>query len=92
MTYQTKLIYEITSQLTQYRSLHLKTQFVLQKINGFQQLRDQIAVLPITVLLQLVCLDCQALNAELKRRSQLMRDRLVKTMIDDNREINRRCV
>jgi len=61
----------------------------LQKIDSYQNLKDEIALLRITVPLSLFCLDCVALNQELCNRTQKLKDRLVAYEVDENRVLNR---
>ncbi|CAH1793734.1 unnamed protein product, partial [Owenia fusiformis] len=60
-----------------------------QKIDSYRELKDEIALLRITVPLSMFCLDCQALNAELCHRAQKLRDRLVAFEVDENRDLNK---
>ncbi|KAK3579501.1 hypothetical protein CHS0354_028323 [Potamilus streckersoni] len=59
------------------------------EINRFQQIRDAISLLRITVPLSMFCLDCVHLNAELANRGARLRERLVTFEVDENRELNR---
>ena len=61
----------------------------MQKITDYQDLKDEIALLRITVPLSMFCLDCVSLNTDLCARSQKLRDRLVQFEVDENRELNR---
>lgn len=63
--------------------------FFLQKINSFQDLKDEISLLRITVPLSMFCLDCQNLNQDLGARSQRLKERLIIFEVDENRELNR---
>lgn len=62
---------------------------ILQKIDSYQHLKDEIASLRITVPLSLFCLDCVALNQELCNRTQRLKDRLVVFEVDENRQLNK---
>lgn len=63
--------------------------FFVQKINSFQDLKDEISLLRITVPLSMFCLDCQNLNQDLGARSQRLKERLIIFEVDENRELNR---
>ncbi|XP_063446016.1 dynein axonemal heavy chain 3-like isoform X5 [Mytilus trossulus] len=60
-----------------------------QKIIAFNKLREEIALLRITVPLSMFCLDCVALNDDLCGRAERLKDKLVTRQIDDNRDMNR---
>ncbi len=62
----------------------------LQKIETFQELHDEIALMRITVPLGMFILDCKELNEELAQRAKKMREQLVSFEVDENRELNRR--
>ncbi|WAQ96862.1 DYH3-like protein [Mya arenaria] len=59
------------------------------KINSFQDLKDEIALLRITVPLSMFCLDCVALNQDLVARAEKLKQRLITFEIDENRELNK---
>ena len=60
-----------------------------QKIMSYQDLKEEICLLRITVPLSMFCLDCIQLNADLASRAQKLKDRLIQFEVDDNRELNR---
>ncbi|XP_074648811.1 dynein axonemal heavy chain 3-like [Tubulanus polymorphus] len=60
-----------------------------KKINSYQDLKDEICLLRITVPLSMFCLDCIALNNDLALRSQKLKDRLVLFEVDENRDLNK---
>ncbi|XP_046326217.1 dynein axonemal heavy chain 3-like [Haliotis rufescens] len=60
-----------------------------KKITGYQDLKDEIALLRITVPLSMFCLDCVQLNTELCHRAQRLKERLIVFEVDENRELNR---
>ena len=60
-----------------------------KKIAQFQDLKDEIALLRITVPLSMFCLDCVNLNADLCARAQKLKERLIQFEINENRELNR---
>ncbi|XP_061175178.1 dynein axonemal heavy chain 3-like [Saccostrea echinata] len=60
-----------------------------KKINSFQDLKDEISLLRITVPLSMFCLDCQNLNQDLCARAQRLKERLIIFEVDENRELNR---
>ena len=61
----------------------------LQKIQEYQDLKDEIMLLRITVPLSMFCLDCVNLNNELALRAQRLKERLVAFEVDENRDLNR---
>jgi len=63
-----------------------------QKINSYQALKDEIALLRITVPLSMFCLDCTHVNEDLAARAQRLKERLVQYEVYENRELNRRLV
>ncbi|XP_064624417.1 dynein axonemal heavy chain 3-like [Lineus longissimus] len=74
-------------------SAFLKERHSLQafqaKINSYQDLKDEIALLRITVPLSMFCLDCVNLNADLCARAQKLKERLITFEVDENRDLNR---
>ena len=60
-----------------------------QKIQEYQDLKDEIMLLRITVPLSMFCLDCVNLNNELALRAQRLKERLVAFEVDENRDLNR---
>ncbi|KAL8573170.1 Dynein heavy chain 3, axonemal [Nucella lapillus] len=60
-----------------------------QKIQEYQDLKDEIMLLRITVPLSMFCLDCVSLNNELALRAQRLKERLVAFEVDENRDLNR---
>ncbi|ESO89088.1 hypothetical protein LOTGIDRAFT_210054 [Lottia gigantea] len=60
-----------------------------QKINSLQDLKNEIALLRITVPLSMFCLDCVQLNQELCLRAQNLREKLITFEVDENRDLNR---
>ncbi|XP_041362756.1 dynein heavy chain 3, axonemal-like isoform X2 [Gigantopelta aegis] len=60
-----------------------------EKITSLNDLKDEIALLRITVPLSMYCLDCASLNVELCQRTNRLKDRLVTFSMDENRELNR---
>ena len=69
--------------------VHLCTCGWLQKIQEYQDLKDEIMLLRITVPLSMFCLDCVNLNNELALRAQRLKERLVAFEVDENRDLNR---
>ncbi|XP_053383461.1 dynein axonemal heavy chain 3-like [Mercenaria mercenaria] len=59
------------------------------KINSFQDLKNEISLLRITVPLSMFCLDCVALNQDLGARAEKLKQRLITFEIDENRELNK---
>jgi len=62
----------------------------LQKINSLQDLKNEIALLRVTVPLSMFCLDCVALNQDLGARAEKLKQRLISFEIDENRELNKK--
>ncbi|PAA63386.1 hypothetical protein BOX15_Mlig017039g2 [Macrostomum lignano] len=60
-----------------------------KKIDDYQQLKSEVAVMRITVSLNMFTLDCVQLNQDLCARAQRLRDQLVQFEVDENREQNR---
>lgn len=63
---------------------------LFQKIDSFQELKDEIALMRITVPLSLFMLDCVNLNTDLCARAQTLRNQLVTYEVDENRETNKK--
>ncbi len=61
----------------------------LQKIHEYQDLKDEISLLRISVPLSMFTLDCAVLNENLAVRAQKLRARLVLFVVEDNRSLNR---
>ncbi|XP_052264555.1 dynein axonemal heavy chain 3-like isoform X1 [Dreissena polymorpha] len=59
------------------------------KITSFQELKDEIMLLRITVPLSMFCLDCVTLNQDLAARAEKLKQRLITFEIDENRELNK---
>ncbi|XP_077979573.1 dynein axonemal heavy chain 3-like isoform X2 [Glandiceps talaboti] len=59
------------------------------KIDGYHSLKEEIALLRITVPLSMFCLDCVQLNVDLCNRSQKLKDRLVAFEVEENRKLNK---
>ncbi|XP_012937339.1 dynein heavy chain 3, axonemal [Aplysia californica] len=59
------------------------------KIDSYQALKDEIALLRITAPLSMFCLDCVQFNAEMCMRAQRLKDKLVMFEVDENRDLNR---
>nr|KAG5713480.1 hypothetical protein BaRGS_025028 [Batillaria attramentaria] len=60
-----------------------------EKIQEYQDLKDEIMLLRITVPLSMFCLDCVNLNNELALRAQRLKERLITFEVDENRDLNR---
>lgn len=60
-----------------------------QKIQEYQDLKDEIMLMRITVSLSMFCLDCVSLNNELALRTQRLKERLITFEVDENRDLNR---
>ncbi|RUS89800.1 hypothetical protein EGW08_002412, partial [Elysia chlorotica] len=60
-----------------------------KKIDSYNDLRDEIALLRVTAPLSMFCLDCVQFNIEMCMRAQRLRDRLVVFEVDENRDLNR---
>ncbi|XP_033740540.1 dynein heavy chain 3, axonemal-like isoform X1 [Pecten maximus] len=60
-----------------------------KKIISFQDLKDEISLLRITVPLSMFCLDCVNLNNDLGARAMRLKEKLVTHQVDENRELNR---
>ncbi|CAG5132944.1 unnamed protein product, partial [Candidula unifasciata] len=60
-----------------------------EKIDYFQNIRDEISLLRVTAPLSMFCLDCVHFNQEMCIRAQRLRDRLVIFEVDENRDLNR---
>nr|XP_006820578.1 PREDICTED: dynein heavy chain 3, axonemal-like [Saccoglossus kowalevskii] len=76
---------EVTAFLKEQHSLEA----FRKKIDGLQSLKEEIALLRITVPLSMFCLDCINLNMDLCARSQKLKDKLVAFEIDENRKLNK---
>ncbi|XP_078610604.1 dynein axonemal heavy chain 3-like isoform X1 [Branchiostoma floridae x Branchiostoma japonicum] len=76
---------EVTAFLKEKHSLQAFT----KKINSYQQLKDEIALLRITVPLSMFTLACEDLNVDLCARAQKLKDRLVVFEVDENRVLNK---
>lgn len=61
----------------------------MQKIDSYQELKDEIASMRVTAPLSMFCLDCVNLNHELCQRAQRLRERLVVFVVDENRDLNK---
>ena len=61
-----------------------------QKINSFQDLKTEIALLRITVPLSMFCLDCNILNQDLCARAQKLKEKLITFEVDENRDLNKK--
>ncbi|KAK7111861.1 dynein axonemal heavy chain 3-like isoform X2 [Littorina saxatilis] len=59
------------------------------KILEYQDLKDEIMLLRITVPLSMFCLDCVNLNNDLALRAQRLKEQLVVFEVDENRDLNR---
>ncbi|XP_070580768.1 dynein axonemal heavy chain 3-like [Ptychodera flava] len=76
---------DVTAFLKEMHSL----QAFRKKIDGYHALKEEIALLRITVPLSMFCLDCVALNADLCARAQKLKDRLVAFEVEENRKLNK---
>ena len=63
---------------------------IFQKINSYQDLKTEIALLRITVPLSMFCLDCNALNQDLCARAEKLKQKLITFEIDENRDLNKK--
>ncbi|XP_033631251.1 dynein heavy chain 3, axonemal-like [Asterias rubens] len=61
----------------------------VKKIASYQQLKDEISLLRITVPLSMFCLDCHILNADLCSRAQKLKEKLVLFEVEENRMLNK---
>jgi dynein heavy chain len=62
----------------------------VQKITEFQNLKEEIMLLRITVPLSMFCLDCVNLNNDLALRAQRLKERLITFEVDENRDMNKK--
>ncbi|GAB1599971.1 hypothetical protein Ahia01_000274600, partial [Argonauta hians] len=60
-----------------------------EKIDEFQDLKNEIAVLYVTIPLSMFSLDCSLLNETLCGKAEALKQRLVVFCVDKNRELNR---
>ncbi|XP_039273758.2 dynein axonemal heavy chain 3-like isoform X3 [Styela clava] len=59
------------------------------KLRSYEKTRDEINMLRLSVPLNMFGLDCTELNNDLAQRAQLLRDKLIQSQIDENREKNK---
>ncbi|XP_072168572.1 dynein axonemal heavy chain 3-like [Diadema setosum] len=76
---------DVTAFLKETHSL----QGFIKKIGSYQQLKDEISSLRITVPLSMFCLDCKMLNKDLCDRAQKLKERLITFEVDENRTLNK---
>lgn len=60
-----------------------------KKIDSYQMLSKEIASLHITVPLNMLCLNCNEVNQELSERAERLAYRMIKFVVDENRDKNR---
>ncbi|CAB3991140.1 dynein heavy chain 3, axonemal-like, partial [Paramuricea clavata] len=60
-----------------------------KRINFYQNLASEISSLYLTVPLNMFCLNCHEVNAELAQRATKLADKLISHVVDGNRETNR---
>ncbi|XP_029639148.1 dynein heavy chain 3, axonemal-like isoform X2 [Octopus sinensis] len=60
-----------------------------EKIDAFHTLKNEIAVLYVTVPLSMFSLDCTLLNEALCNKAEGLKQRLITHCVDENRELNR---
>lgn len=60
-----------------------------KKIDAFQNLTDEISGLHITVPLGMISLNCEQLNNELIKKCQLVSNKLIKFIVNQNRDMNK---
>lgn len=60
-----------------------------KRINFYQNLVSEISSLYLTVPLNMFCLNCHEVNAELAQRARKLADKLILHIVDGNRETNR---
>ena len=61
----------------------------LQKIDSYQEIKDEIASLRVSVPLSMFCLDCDKLNKELCDRTEKLKERLIVYELEENRVLNK---
>ncbi|XP_014782749.1 dynein axonemal heavy chain 3-like [Octopus bimaculoides] len=76
---------DVTAFLKEQHSIH---EF-REKIDAFQDLKNEIAVLYVTVPLSMFSLDCTLLNEALCNKAEGLKQRLITHCVDENRELNR---
>jgi dynein heavy chain len=60
-----------------------------KRINFYQNLASEISSLYLTVPLNMFCLNCHEVNAELAQRAIKLANKLILHIVDGNRETNR---
>ncbi|GCB71663.1 hypothetical protein scyTo_0001655 [Scyliorhinus torazame] len=75
---------EITTFLSEKHSMEA----FITKIEGLQELCDEIALMHVTVPLAMFCLDAVSLNADLCARSMNLKETLIESVVKGNRNLN----
>uniref|UniRef100_A0A4W3IE76 Dynein heavy chain linker domain-containing protein n=1 Tax=Callorhinchus milii TaxID=7868 RepID=A0A4W3IE76_CALMI len=64
----------------------------VKKIESLQNLRNEIASMHITIPLAMFCLDAVNLNADLCSRAEKLKERLIHSVVEENRNLNNRYI